>query len=97
MKTIVELPDEHKPRHLKRAPTQGTVYGIGMSSNGKDFGMAYGPVKDIMEVLDHIPPKPSKEEPHARPFIVGFNSDKTISILYEWIKDRWIKLAPQKK
>jgi hypothetical protein len=93
-----EEPEVHIPEELRQEeredgvqffvqPREVMYAGGYLGPEVDDFGMDFGPIPNLKEVLEWVPDKGS----NMQAIIVKFNSDWTDDILYEWSGRMWLK------
>lgn len=89
------LPDTYMPNQIQMEAGENEdteiVYAIGYAKGDKEYGMAHGPVLDIMDMLNVLP----KEDYAA--FIFSMKKNQKHQIVYRWHKGRqaWIKFCKE--
>ena len=80
-----ELPEDYTPTCMRETkdPLRKLGFGIGKLDVYGGFGMSYGVVPTLKEMLE-IPGDDDY-------YIIRFNPDETDDKLYQWKEDRWVK------
>jgi hypothetical protein len=89
----MELPHEYMPTSLRppEPPKKPEVitYSIGYRRKDKSYAMSYGPVLNIMEMLETVP---DVDLEGRKPYLIRVNLNGSFTVLYVWNKDKWTKL-----